>query len=487
MILRAYHARRRSLQDSTGFGKTFVSVSIQTSQRKEFTMKHNLKASNVGPLVRILSLLILVFLLTSGFAELQKPPVGNVPDEVKTLLTDYSQYLNSGKTLQKSFYSNAMETLIQDRRDYYNEFYSTGLHTNLTSIISEMHVEEAVVIKTGKVYHVELLETVTMFGYPNLGSAEDYPMIPAARWAISKTDNDNVKQALERYIISTTDAVNDSIANGAETVFRIRHKIDIIDAKNGQKQFIKDIFTDKEIDNGDGFDNVSWANEHSARSKSDFTQMPDYVIYNTPIEVLGQQLLTDYTESDSSPSPLTVAASFTYMRGSAANYRSYSSNATSTCPGNSSIFQNTTIYNQLAAYKAVWITTGCDDCTDYVSQALRQGGFPTDTIWKFTPAPGTYTWKVSDYSSNPQGLFYWLDNTWAATTQSSNTSIQLGDLITATYYPAGGRNHGAGHVVIVTQIAPTKYSGHTNDRKDYAWNAQLGLNYFWHIKDNLFH
>ncbi|MBI5822447.1 MAG: amidase domain-containing protein [Chloroflexi bacterium] len=451
-------------------------------------MTRNLKASNSKRQARTLLLTILVLVLTSAFAKSQKTVlVGNVPDNVKAMLADYSQHLNSGKTLHKSFYSNAMETLIQDRRDYYSEFYGTGLHTNLTSITSEMYIEDTVVTKTGNVYHIEILETVTMFGYPNLDSSEDYPMIPAARWAILNTNNDNVRQALERYIASTTDAVNDSIANGVETVFRIRHKIDIVDTKNGQTQFSKDVFTDKEIDNGSGFDNVNWINGHSARAKSDFTQMPDYIIYIMPIEALGKQLLNDYTKSDSNSAPSAVAASFTYARTSAANYRAYSSNTTLRCPGNSAIFQNTAVYNQLAAYKAVWTTTGCDDCTNYVSQALRQGGFPTDTIWKFTPAPGTYTWKVSDYSSSPQGLFYWLDNTWAATTQYNNTSIQLGDLITDSYYSAGGRNHGAGHVVIVTRIAPTKFSGHTNDRKDYAWTSAMGLNYFWHIKDNLFH
>jgi hypothetical protein len=348
-------------------------------------------------------------------------------------------------------------------------------------------LETANVTVSTNQFHVELLETVTMFGYPNLSLAEDYPMIPAARWAIANTNNDNVKQALERYIASTTGAVNYSITYGVETVFRVRHSIDI-SIKGGQLQFIKDEFTDKEVDNGNGFDNVVWANNNPVRAKADLTLMPDYIIYHTPVEVLGQQLLDDYTRAYGEPVPLSVTTTFTYARTSAANYRVYSSNTTQTCPGNNSIYQNTAYYNQLAAYKAVWTTTGCNDCTDYVSQALRQGGFPTDTIWNFTPAPGTTAWKVAGYGSNPQELFYWLDNTWAATTRYTNSSsLQLGDLMTDSYYWDGVRYHGAGHVVIVTRIAPIKYSGHTNDRQDYLLSSSPSLTWFWHIKDNLFH
>jgi len=36
-------------------------------------------------------------------------------------------------------------------------------------------------------------------------------------------------------------------------------------------------------------------------------------------------------------------------------------------------------------------------------------------------------------------------------------------------------------------ISPTKYSGHTNDRKDYACGSSSPLQWFWHIADNLFH
>ncbi len=456
-------------------------------------MKYNLTTKGILSLVKMFLLAAFVFTITSGFTRpRQVLPVGNVPDNIKTMLADYSQQLNIGETSRPSFYSGPMAALIQERRNYYREFYSIGMHTNLISINSMFSMETAQVIATTDTFHIELEETVTTFGYPNFSQSDDYPMIPAARWAISNTENENVKQALERYITSTTNAVNYSISNGAETTFRIHHSIDI-SLKGGQPQFTKDEFTDREIDNENGVDNVSWVKDGPVRTKPDFTRMFGYKLYHTPIDVLGKQLLDDYIKSDGGPSPLVVTSSFTYGRTSASNY-AYTyvgANVSKTCTYGGTYYMDTSYYNQLAAYKNVWTytTQTCNDCADYISQALRQGGFPTDTIWNFTPSPGTYGWRVSGYSSSPQGLFYWLDNTWGATTQyASAGSLQLGDLITDSYYPAGGRNHGAGHVVMVTQIGAVPYfSGHTNDRK----NAYLGsfptLQYFWHIADNLFH
>ncbi len=444
-------------------------------------MKHNSKTNSFLSLVRIAFLMALVFTATSGFAQPQKVlPVGNVPDNIRTLLTDYSLHLNTGKTLHPSFYSSPMEAVIQDRRVNYKEFYSTGLHTSLVSIKSEFHMESAKVTVATKTLHIELLETVTMFGYPIINRAEDYPMIPAAQWAISHTDNDSVKQALERYILSTTYGVNDSISNGVEIVFRVRHSIDI-ELGAGQSQFTKDEFTDKENDNGDGFDNVAWVNGSPVRSKPDLMQMPDYVIYNTPVEVLGQQLLDDYTRAygEASSTTPTSPTLITYGRTSASNYaRTYSSNTTKTaCSG---ILMDTTYYSQLAAYKTIWqyTTITCDDCADLVSQALRQGGFSTDSYWYFTGTgsdghPGAYGWRVFDFSTYP-GLAYYLQTTLGViTVYSSSTSLQLGDLS----YTDGL------HVVMVTGVAPMRYSGHTNDRKDYSWSSSL--NHYWHIHDTI--
>jgi hypothetical protein len=440
-------------------------------------MKHNLT-------IKTLCVIFLVIAVTSGFTQPQKAlPATNVPDNIKVLLGDYSQYLNTGKASRQSFYSSAMETLVVERRNYYNEFYSVGLHSNLISINSEFQVADAKITKIGKVYHVEVLELVTMSGYPNLNSAEDYPMISAAHWAISQTDNDNVKKALIEYIASTTDAVNDSIINGAETVFRIKHKIEIVETKNGQMQFVKDVFNEKEVDNGDGFDTVNWGNGGFSRSRPDLTQMPDYVIYHTPTEVLGEQLLSDYTKAYGGITP--EGTGFTYQRSTASNYAlTYTSAATAiTCSG---VYQNTAWYNP--AYQTMWNWTGCDDCADFVSQALRAGGFPTDSRWNYTgtaydSGPGTYGWRVFDFTNSTWpngtlkvGLAYYLQTYLGAiTVYSSYTSLQVGDLM----YD----NNTNLHVVMVTRISPFGYSGHTNDRKNRGYDSVLQK--FWHVKTNV--
>lgn len=453
-------------------------------------MEHNLKTKRFWSLVIFTFLVALVVSLTISFALPQEVlAVGNVPDNIKLLLADYSQYLNTGQSSNAAFYSSPMKTLINDRRNYYNEYFDTGLHTKLVSIKSEFQLENSIITKAPKTLHIELLEFVTMLGYPNLSTAEDYPMIPAASWAISNTENSNVKEALTRYLQSTSDEINKSISNGNVMYFRVRHKIDI-DLGGTQPQIIRDEFTNKEVDNGDGDDNVSWNNGVAIRTKPDLTKMLGYTLYHTPVEILGQSLLSDYTKAYGNRSTLSPASGFTYNRTAASNYAYNWVGATppQSCGG---IYMDTNSYNQIAVYKNVWswTTSTCDDCADYVSQALHQGNFPFDSNW----APnilvgdplhyGTYAWTVSDYRSDPMGLFYWLDAYWGATTRVTSVSnLQIGDLVTDGIY----LGHGAGHVVMITSVGGggPYFSGHTNDRKGAALSSYPSLAYYWHIYDN---
>ena len=192
-------------------------------------MEHNLKTKRFWSLAIFTFLVALVVSLTISFALPQEVlAVGNVPENIKPLLADYSQYLNTGQSSNAAFYSSPMKTLINDRRNYYNEYFDTGLHTKLVSIKSEFQLENSIITKAPKTLHIELLEFVTMIGYPNLSTADDYPMIPAARWAISNTENSNVKEALTRYLQSTSDEItpldDERIARGMATQFDLRKK-----------------------------------------------------------------------------------------------------------------------------------------------------------------------------------------------------------------------------------------------------------------------
>jgi hypothetical protein len=270
-----------------------------------------------------------------------------------------------------------------------------------------------------------------------------------------------------------TDDIKESLSRGVTIVFRINHNISIED-RNGKLQIVKDEFTDKGIDIGEGFDNVNWTNGHPIRRKPDLTLMPDYEIYNTPIESLGKLLLDDYTRAYGDIPTVEATTSFTYNRTAAKNYaRTYVVNTIKKCPYNTSIYMDTKYYN--TTYKNVWsvTTTTCNDCTDYVSQALKAGGFPTDSTWKHSGS-GSYTWNVFDFSTNPQGLAHYLLNTkQAVEVYSSYLSLLSGDLM----YTDGM------HVVMVTDVAPNRFSGHTNDRYNYPYTSSL--THFWHIKNTI--
>jgi len=134
---------------------------------------------------------------------------------------------------------------------------------------------------------------------------------------------------------------------------------------------------------------------------------------------------------------------------------------------------DTKYYN--TTYKNVWsvTTTTCNDCTDYVSQALKAGGFPTDSTWNHSGS-GSYTWNVFDFRTSPQGLAHYLLNTkQAVEVYSSYISLLSGDLM----YTDGM------HVVMVTDVAPNRFSGHTNDRYNYPYTSSL--THFWHIKNTI--
>ncbi|HQF19589.1 MAG TPA: hypothetical protein PLR53_09435, partial [Bacteroidales bacterium] len=170
--------------------------------------------------------------------------------DVKLLLDDYSQYMATGNTSQKTFYSDQIAALIAERQDYYSEFFTVGLHSQLISIESNFLVDDAGISTTGATTSVTILEVVTLYGQYDLESVNDYPLLLAAEWAISKSDNESVQQALRHYIATMTDDIKESLSHGVTIVFRVNHNISIED-RNGKLQIVKDEFTDKGIDIGE--------------------------------------------------------------------------------------------------------------------------------------------------------------------------------------------------------------------------------------------
>lgn len=90
------------------------------------------------------------------------------------------------------------------------------------------------------------------------------------------------------------------------------------------------------------------------------------------------------------------------------------------------------------------------DCANYISQALCEGGIPTDSLWK----PGSSAWiSVKGLTEYMTGYGYW---------QSiSYNVVQKGDIVSYT---------NSSHLVMITGFDGTtyRYSGHTNDRRNHV-------------------
>ena len=81
-----------------------------------------------------LCLITTISLFLSPLATAQAEQAIASTSDVKLLLDDYSQYMATGNTSQKTFYSDQIAALIAERQDYYSEFFTVGLHSQLISI-----------------------------------------------------------------------------------------------------------------------------------------------------------------------------------------------------------------------------------------------------------------------------------------------------------------------------------------------------------------
>ncbi|MDY7041809.1 MAG: hypothetical protein SVX38_13210 [Chloroflexota bacterium] len=238
--------------------------------------------------------LLLVSLLSLGTTQ---SSAGAIPTEedIRAILLDYSTCLSTGQVTKDSYYSPMMRDLLQDRRGFYKEFFDVGLHSDLLSIESDFTIESIVQDdEQGNLYNVKATEMVILHGKYRCSSPEEYPLVKSGRWALSRTDDPAVKKAIEGYIESMVDGVNESIKEGGfDIVFVVRHELVMSNEKS--LRIVQDSFTDAANDNPEGTDNISWINGRFVRRKPDLTKMPDYVMYNTPIEQLGESLLDTYS------------------------------------------------------------------------------------------------------------------------------------------------------------------------------------------------
>ncbi len=398
----------------------------------------------------LITIVLSLSLILTGAAPSGNEAVPLNKEGVETLSLDYSKSLSSGKIINESNYSPMMIKLINERRDFYKEFFDIGLHSDLLSIESDFKVESITKDnKQNNVYKVEAVETVTMNGKYRCSSPEDYPLVKAGKLALTKTENPEVKKEIESYIKSMIDGVNESVKEDSfEIIFIVEHNLILKSNKNGP-MIIRDSFTDKASDNPEGHDNINWVNGKFMRKKQDLTKMPDYEIWHTPIEELAEGLLRDYEKI----TLLDYPPQYHYYHWKATNYvNTYTSNYDNSC-GTGRAYHSSWNCSSYSSSCNSGSNLYCADCADYVSQALRYGGCTTNSIWN----PYTYAWvNVSGLKNHfiNDGRGYWV---------SSLSSLQEGDI---AFIPWS-------HVVMVGAIGPYRYSAHTNDRLKYSWSSSI--------------
>jgi len=122
------------------------------------------------------------------------------------------------------------------------------------------------------------------------------------------------------------------------------------------------------------------------------------------------------------------------------------------------IAQDTSKYNKNYSY---W---KCTDCANFVSQAMKENGIPTDNTWK----PYTDAWVgVSKLISWGTGTRKW--------TTVTSTTYSLGDIVRLD-------PNTASHVMMTTALTcPPIISAHTNDKKSVTYNPS-SKDIFYHVK-----
>lgn len=99
----------------------------------------------------------------------------------------------------------------------------------------------------------------------------------------------------------------------------------------------------------------------------------------------------------------------------------------------------------------------CNDCANYVSQAMRAGGITTDTTWY----PYSLAWRGT---LSMQNYFYGTLGLWK---RVSLGTTKVGDVLSLN------NSAGSYHVGIITEVdtVTRTYSGHTNDRLNQPFNG----------------
>ena len=391
--------------------------------------------------------LILSFLLTGMNPSSDIVNLGSTKSRIAALLSDYSNFLANGNTKCGNNYSASISKLVEERRQFYKEFLEVGLHTTFVGIESNFTpISDASIEKSdSQITNFQATEKVILHGKSMISSPEEYPLVQSANWAIAHTDNEVVKQKLTVYAENIVNSVNDSLHEDIKIELVLKHSFEVRD-NGGNIVILADEYDDKSVENIVGTDVVTWNGDEPLRVKPDWTQSPDYIFFHTPVEELGKSLLSDYEAATNNQVQPNSILSFSHAN-TASYANSYSSNTTLTCSDGTTL-QDENYYNGSYSFYE------CSDCANFVSQAIRYGGYTTDGSWY----PYSYYWTNSIYLED------YLVTSGKIVFAGSLSSLQPGDI---------AWTGDLGHVVVYSGVNPSRYTGHTNDRLLKNWDSSL--------------
>lgn len=239
--------------------------------------------------VRILSLLVLV--LAAGCSGLFQR--ADVEASVQTILAAYGRDLSNGTPSRGSLYSRQMKALLQERREFYDEFFLNALHSDLVSISSRYEIRSISEDPEEKgILVVSAAELLDFKGKYRL-EPDGHPIVKAAAWAMEHTDDPAERAGLEMLASMYNTAAQYNATEGYDTAFVLEHTLTIVLKWTGF-QIVEDAYTDANPqDNPDGKDVIEWKGGMFARQQPDYWDYPDYSMYHMSVEQLGQSLLLD--------------------------------------------------------------------------------------------------------------------------------------------------------------------------------------------------
>jgi hypothetical protein len=253
------------------------------------------------PAIDILSLIISVMIagcsprFASPGPAPSPSPTSTLEESIASALAAYSRDVSSGSIKDDSLYSGPMKALVEERRNFYNEYFSVGLHSELLWVASSYEIRAISANPANKKeYRVQAVESLHFRARYRYSAAEGYPAIEAARWAIAHTNDTGVQKRLaERIDLLTTGLVQSIQGYDVDYLF-VEHQL-LMTQRAASWTILQDAFTDANPqDNPAGTDVIQWENGTFRRIKPDFTRWEGYWMYHTSIEELGQTLLNDY-------------------------------------------------------------------------------------------------------------------------------------------------------------------------------------------------